>query len=167
MPDNRSTPLNIRKKDKATLSNVLNEMIYEKKMSLQEFRLFLLYLAKIDPQNPNQTEITFSLQQYSALLGVELNESALFAVMDKLLKRLVSIRPEVMPDYAIDGRIRCQLFSKCFMFKAKSDGKWYMSFKFMMISNHTFLISRGILRSSSSGMLLTCILFTKSDYICS
>ena len=38
MSDNRSTPLNIRKKDKATLSNVLNEMIYEKKMSLQEFR---------------------------------------------------------------------------------------------------------------------------------
>ena len=53
MSDNRSTPLNIRKKDKATLSNVLNEMIYEKKMSLQEFRLFLLYLAKIDPKNPN------------------------------------------------------------------------------------------------------------------
>ena len=129
MSDNRSTPLNIRKKDKATLSNVLNEMIYEKKMSLQEFRLFLLYLAKIDPKNPNQTEVTFSLQQYSALLGVELNESALFAVMDKLLKRLVSIRPEIMPEYAIDGRIRCQLFSKCFMFKAKSDGKWYMSFK--------------------------------------
>ena len=129
MSDNRSTTLNIRKKDKATLSNVLNEMIYEKKMSLQEFRLFLLYLAKIDPKNPNQTEVTFSLQQYSALLGVELNESALFAVMDKLLKRLVSIRPEIMPEYAIDGRIRCQLFSKCFMFKAKSDGKWYMSFK--------------------------------------
>lgn len=128
-PDNQSTVLNIRKKDKASLSNILNEMIYEKKMTLQELRLFLLYLAKIDPKNPDQTEVTFSLKEYSSLLGVELNESAITAVMDKLLKRLVSIKPAVMPDYAVDGRIRCQLFSKCFMYKAKSDGKWYMSFK--------------------------------------
>ena len=69
-PDNQNTVLNIRKKDKASLSNILNEMIYEKKMTLQELRLFLLYLAKIDPKNPAQTEVTFSLKEYSALLGV-------------------------------------------------------------------------------------------------
>ena len=128
-PDNQSTLLNIRKKDKASLSNILNEMIYEQKMTLQELRLFLLYLAKIDPKKPDQTDVTFSLKEYSAMLGVELNESAIIAVMDKLLKRLVSIKPAIMPDYAVDGRIRCQLFSKCFMYKARSDGKWYMSFK--------------------------------------
>ena len=77
MSDNRSTPLNIRKKIKQTLSNVLNEMIYEKKMSLQEFRLFSCYISqKLILKSQSDRGYLF-IAAIPALLGVELNESAL------------------------------------------------------------------------------------------
>lgn len=136
--------LEIRKKDKASISNVLNEMVYKEKMTLQELRFFLVYLSKINPKNPSVTEITFSLEEYAELLDVELNEQAVENTIDKLLRYIVNIRPRELGEDELEAKIKCQLFSRCKMFKKRSDGRYYLSFQCHEdVKEHVFEFKNG------------------------
>lgn len=129
----------IKKEDTASLSNVLNEMFYEEKMTLQELRFFLIYLSKINPKEPNKTEISFTLEEYSNLLGVELNEKTILAVTRKLLRYVVCTRPKVLDEDIAEQYDFCQLFSKSTMKRRKSDNKWFLTFACHdMIKEHLF-----------------------------
>lgn len=118
----------IKKEDKATLSNVLNEMMYEEKMTLSELRFFLVYLSKINPKNPDETEITFSLEEFADILDVELNESLLNKIARKLLRYVVTIRPQELDDDVVEDIIHVQLFRKSRMYRKKVNNKWYFTF---------------------------------------
>lgn len=120
----------IKKEDKATLSNILNEMMYEEKMTLQELRFFIVYLSKINPKQPDKTEVTFTLEDYANVLGVELNEKQVMAATRKLLRYVVSVRPKELDenDEYDMGIEHVQVFSKSKMLRRRVDGKWYFTF---------------------------------------
>lgn len=117
----------VKKEDTATLSNVLNEMITNK-MTLQELRFFLVYLSKINPKNPDQTEVSFTLKEYSEALGVELNEATIGKVTDDLMRKIVHVRPKVISDEFYEVIIKTQLFRRCIMARRKSDNQWIFTF---------------------------------------
>ena len=118
----------VKKEDTASMSNVLNEMFYEEKMTLQEMRFFLVYLSKINPKKPDETEVSFSLEDYAAILGVELNERAIDAATRKLLRHVVCVRPTTLSDEYSEGRFYRQLFSKADLLRRKKDNKWFLAF---------------------------------------
>lgn len=118
----------VKREDKANLSNILNEMFYEEKMTLQELRFFLMYVAKINPDKPDQTEVSFSLEDYANILGVELNENAIQVVTRKLLRYVVCVRPKVLDKDIVEQYTFCQLFSECTMYRRRSDNKWCVKF---------------------------------------
>lgn len=118
----------VKKEDTASLSNLLNEMFFDKIMTLQELRFFLVYVAKINPKKPEQTEVSFSLEEYSQILGVELNESDIGKTVDRLLGRVVNVRPKVLAEDVAEEIIKTQLFKRCRMIRRKSDNKWYLTF---------------------------------------
>lgn len=113
----------------ASLSNVLNEMFFDKIMTLQELRFFLIYLSKINPKEPDKTEISFTLEDYSKILGVELNEKEMDRVTTELLGRVVNVRPDVLSEDVVEEVIKTPLFKRCRMFRRKSDNKWYLTFE--------------------------------------
>lgn len=112
----------------ASLSNALNEMFFDKIMSLQELRFFLIYLSKINPNRPDKTEVSFALDDYSKILGVELNEQSMNKAVTDLLGRVVNVRPDKISDDAIDEIIKTPLFKRCRMTRRKADNKWYLTF---------------------------------------
>lgn len=114
--------------DTASLSNILNEMFYEEKMTLQELRFFLVYLSKINPKEPDKTEVSFTLEEYADILGVELNEKAIDMATKKVLRHVVCVRPDVLSDDVLEEYIYCHLFSRAKMFRRKKDNKWYLTF---------------------------------------
>jgi len=117
----------IKKEDTVSLSNLLNEMVTDK-MTLQELRFFLVYLSKINPKKPEQTEVSFTLKEYSEALGVELNEASISKVTDDLLCKLVYVRPKVISDEFSEVIIKTQLFRRCVMARRKSDNQWIFTF---------------------------------------
>lgn len=118
----------VKQEDRASLSNILNEMFYEEKMTLQELRFFLVYLSRINPKEPDKTAVTFSLEEYAELLGVELNEAAIKRVTRKLLRYVVCIRPKVLDEDLLEDYRFCQLFSESRMYRRKFDGRWFFDF---------------------------------------
>ena len=118
----------VTKSSKANMSNTLNEMFFEKIMSLQELRFFLVYLSKINPKTPEKTEISYTLEEYSEILGVELNEKDIHKTVDELLSRVVNVRPEELSEDVIEEIIKTPLFKRCRMTRRKSDNKWYLTF---------------------------------------
>lgn len=118
----------ITKKSKATMSNLLVEMTCRKSMSQQELRFFLIYLSKLNPFEPEKTEVTFSLDDYAEVVGVELNEKNINDTTDELLGRIVYIRPKILDENVSEEIIKVQLFKRCRMFRSKLDNKWYLNF---------------------------------------
>ena len=118
----------IKKEDKASLSNILNEMMYEEKMTLSELRFFLVYLSKINPKNPSETEITFQLEDVAEILGVELNEALVDKITRKMLRYVVRVRPKVLDDDVIEDFRYVQLFSESRLYKKRLNNKWYLTF---------------------------------------
>ena len=114
--------------DTASLSNILNEMFYEEKMTLQELRFFLVYLSKINPKEPGNTDVTFSFEEYAEILGVELNEKAIETAPKNVLRRLVCVRPDVLNDDVVEDCYYCQLFKRARLFRKRVDNKWYLTF---------------------------------------
>lgn len=134
--------LAISKKDKVTLSNVLNEMFYEEKMTLQELRFFLVYLARINPKDPNSSAVTFPLEEYAELLGVELNEKQISAATRKLLRYVVCVRQDVLEKGVKEHFKFVQLFSEANL-KKMEDNKWYFTFEcHAQLREHIFDLMR-------------------------
>ena len=119
----------IKKKTKVTVSNTLNQMIFEQKdMNLQAFRMVMFYLAKINPARPDLTEVRVPLETYAEMLGVELNEQAIDASTDLLLGyRLKTGRVDEGEYIVINAK--CNLFETCKLMERKSDGKRMLEFK--------------------------------------
>ena len=118
----------VTKDSKASMSNTLNEMFFEKIMSLQELRFFLVYLSKINPKKPEQTEVSYSLEEYSEILGVELNEKSIEKTTDELLRRIVVINDDHPPEGIAERKIKTQLFRTCTMERRKKDNKVILKF---------------------------------------
>jgi len=118
----------VKRGDTASLSNVLNEMFYEEKMTLQELRFFLVYLSKINPKDPDKTEVSFSLEEYADTFGVEINEKAIDAAIKKVLRHVVCIRSDVLRADVCEEYSYCQLFSRAKLSKGIKDNKWQLTF---------------------------------------
>ena len=118
----------VKKEDTVSLSNRLNEMFFDKLMTLQELRFFLVYVSKLNPKKPEQTEVSFTLKEYSEVLGVELNEASIGRATDELLRRIVSVRPKVLAEDEAEVIIKTQLFRRCKMTRRKSDNEWLFTF---------------------------------------
>ena len=119
----------IKKKTKVTVSNTLNQMIFEQKdMNLQAFRMLMYYLAKINPSRPDLTEVKVSLETYAEMLGVELNEQAIDASTNMLLGYVLKTGRIDAGEYIILNA-KYSVFSVCRLTERKSDGKRMLEFK--------------------------------------
>jgi plasmid replication initiation protein len=130
MPRKKSTNDKvIKKKTKVTVSNTLNQMIFEQKdMNLQAFRMLMFYLAKINPARPDLTEVRVPLETYAEMLGVELNEQAIDASTNMLLGYVLKTGRVDAGDYIILNA-KYSVFSVCRLTERKSDGKRMLEFK--------------------------------------
>ena len=118
----------VKKDDTATISNILNEMFFDRTITLQELRFFMLYASKINPKDPSNTKVSYTLEEYAEILGVELNESDIEKTIHRLLTRIVYLRPKVLDDDILEEVIITQLFSRCRITRRKTDNKWYFEF---------------------------------------
>ena len=119
----------IKKKTKVTVSNTLNQMIFEQKdMNLQAFRMLMFYLAKINPARPDLTEVRVPLETYAEILGVELNEQAIDASTNMLLGYVLKTGRVDAGEYIILNA-KYSVFSVCRLAERKSDGKRVLEFK--------------------------------------
>lgn len=119
----------IKKKTKVTVSNTLNQMIFEQKdMNLQAFRMLMFYLAKINPARPDLTEVRVPLETYAEMLGVELNEQAIDASTNMLLGYVLKTGKVDAGEYIILNA-KYSVFSVCRLAERKSDGKRVLEFK--------------------------------------
>lgn len=119
----------IKKKTKVTVSNTLNQMIFEQKdMNLQAFRMLMYYLAKINPSRPDLTEVKVSLETYAEMLGVELNEKAIDESTNMLLGYVLKTGRVDAGEYIILNA-KYSVFSVCRLTERKSDGKRMLEFK--------------------------------------
>lgn len=119
----------IKKKTKVTVSNTLNQMIFEQKdMNLQAFRMLMFYLAKINPARPDLTVVKVPLETYAEMLGVELNEQAIDASTDVLMGYILKTGTIDSGDYIIRNA-KYSVFSVCRLTERKSDGKLMLEFK--------------------------------------
>ena len=119
----------IKKKTKVTVSNTLNQMIFEQKdMNLQAFRMLMFYLAKINPARPDLTEVRVPLETYAEMLGVELNEQAIDASTNMLLGYVLKTGRVDAGEYVIINA-KYSVFSVCRLAERKSDGKRVLEFK--------------------------------------
>lgn len=74
--------------------NILNEL-RAKNMTLQELRLFNIYLAKINPRNINTRKVRFNLEDFKSVMNLgRLNIDQLKKTTDSLLSKIVQIPNE-------------------------------------------------------------------------
>lgn len=97
--------------DKATMSNELNSMHIRKPMTLQQMRFFTIYLAKINPRNPESKIVKFPVSEFAKLMNVEINEAAVRTNISNLLEHTVLVKSEKYKN----GQALCHLFRKCEM----------------------------------------------------
>lgn len=119
----------IKKKTRVSVSNTLNQMIFEQKdLNLQAFRMVMFYLAKINPKRPDFTEVRVPLETYAEMLGVELNEQAIDASTDLLMGYTLKFGERIEGEYRVKSA-KYNIFSKCRLLERMSDGKRILEFK--------------------------------------
>lgn len=99
--------------DKATMANELNSMYIRKPMTLQQMRFFTLYLAKINPKNPESKVVRFSVDDFARIMQVEANESNIKENILNLLEHTVWVKSHKYKG----GITACHLFRKSELFK--------------------------------------------------
>lgn len=121
----------IKKKTRVSVSNSLNQMVFEQKdMNLQAFRMLMFYLAKINPKRPEFTEVKVLLTEYAEMLGVELNEQAIDKSTDMLLGYVVKLEPKQSENSKYEELSnKVQLFTQSRLLRRKSDGALMLTFK--------------------------------------
>lgn len=106
---------------KVVKRNVLNEL-RSSNMTLQQLRLFSLYLARIDPRNISTREVRFNLKDYCQIMGLEkLQIDYIQASTNDLLSKVVNI-----PNENGKGYIAFQLFKECVVYEDEKDKEWYI-----------------------------------------
>jgi hypothetical protein len=102
--------------------NILNE-VRSNDMTLQEIRFLSIYLAKINPRQPEETRLVrFSLRDFATMMDIKgnLDISYIGKITEKLLQRIVRT-----PTPA-GGRILFQLFKKCIIDQDKDTLEWFV-----------------------------------------
>ena len=99
--------------------NILNE-IRTNSMSLQELRLFSIYLAKINARDVSTRAVRFELANFQRIMEYgKLNLAQLRNTVDSLLGKVVGVPLET------GGFARFQLFKKA-VFTKNETGEWYI-----------------------------------------
>ena len=119
----------IKKKTRVTVSNTMNQMIFEQRnMTLQAFRMLMFYLAKINPKRPEFTMVKVPLETYADMLGVELNEKAIDESTTLLMGYVLKTGEIDKGSYIIKNS-KYNIFSVCHLTERKSDGKLMLELK--------------------------------------
>lgn len=111
--------------DKATMSNELNSMYIRKPMTLQQLRFFTIYLAKINPDNPEDKIVRFKVSDFADLMQVEVNEKAVKENILSLLEHTVWVKSQKYKD----GITACHLFRNCEMWKDEETDELMLEFQ--------------------------------------
>lgn len=109
----------LRKKYLVTKQNVLNEM-RSNNMTLQELRLFSIYLSKINPQDSSTRIVRFPLIDFQAIMDLSQVKIAYFKdIARSLLSKMVDV-PTERGGFTMFGLFR--------IFKVDIDnkGEWYV-----------------------------------------
>jgi plasmid replication initiation protein len=103
--------------------NILNEL-RSNNMSLQELRLFSIYLSKIDPQNISTRVVRFSLDDFRRIMGIgsDMNIAHFRYTIRHILQQIVEV-----PNENGSGYTAFQLFKKAIIEKDDHD-EWYVEF---------------------------------------
>ena len=106
---------------KVVKRNVLNEL-RSSNMTLQQLRLFSLYLAKINPRDISTREVRFKLKDYCQIMGLEkLQIDYIQESTNDLLSKVVNI-----PNENGKGYKAFQLFKECIVYEDDTDHEWYI-----------------------------------------
>lgn len=99
--------------------NILNEM-KTSCFTLQEARIFALYLSRINPRNLKTRLVKFKLDEFLSIIKIsKVNISKMMDTTNKLLSIVLNV-----PDDD-GGYTAFQLFKKCRVFKDKEENEWY------------------------------------------
>lgn len=101
--------------------NVLNE-IRSNNMTLQELRLFSVYLSKINPKDKSTRAVRFQLDDFRKLMGIgiDMNVPHFRAAIRRILQQVVEV-----PDERGGGYTAFQLFKEAVVRKDEND-EWYV-----------------------------------------
>jgi len=109
----------LQKKYLISKQNTLNEM-RSIGMSLQELRLFSIYLSKINPRDKNTRLVRFYLEDFKKIMALgRLNMSHLTQTTDRLLCQIINIPNER------GGYTGFQFFKECTV-DVDERGEWYV-----------------------------------------
>lgn len=101
--------------------NVLNEL-RSSNLTLQQLRLFSLYLAKINPRDISTREVKFKLDDYCRIMGLGKPKiEYLQKSTNDLLSKVVNI-----PNENGKGYKAFQLFKECVVYEDENDHEWYI-----------------------------------------
>ena len=103
--------------------NVLNE-IRSNNMTLQELRLFSIYLSKINPMDVSTRVVRFRLNDFQKIMGIgnDMNITHFRAAIRRILQQVVEV-----PNENGSGYRAFQLFKEAVVEKDEKDG-WYVEF---------------------------------------
>lgn len=103
--------------------NVLNE-IRNNNMTLQELRLFSIYLSKINPMDVSTRIVRFSLDDFRRIMGIgnDMNIAHFRTAIKRILQQVVEV-----PNENGSGYRAFQLFKEAVVDKDDTDG-WYIEF---------------------------------------
>jgi len=109
----------LKEKYLVTKRNALNEM-RSKEMTLQELRLFSIYLSKINPKDLTTRLVRFPVADFQAIMGLGRVNVAYFKdVAKSLLNKPVDISLD-------DGGFTMFNLFRAFKIATDEDGKWYV-----------------------------------------
>ena len=112
--------MNIRGTDIVVKRNVLNEL-RTNNMTLQELRLFSIYLSKINARDVSTRTVRFTLDNFCKIMDIKADVNQIRYNMYHLLQQIVEIPYE-------DGRtgfLAIPLFNECGIYKNPETGQWY------------------------------------------
>lgn len=103
------------------LDSTTNSLFAEQPpLSMQELRLFIVYLSRINKEDVTTRVVRFSLAEYADLLEARLVPAEIDRATSKLLGRVIR-----RPIKGKKGYDMFQLFSRARIFK-ENDGRWYV-----------------------------------------
>ena len=100
--------------------NVLNQ-IRRNNMTLQELRMFCIYLSKINARDISTRKVRFTLENFCKIMEIKVDVLQVTGNMHHLLQQIVDIPYE-------DGRkgfLAIPLFKECGIFKDEETGQWF------------------------------------------
>ncbi|MDE7120550.1 MAG: replication initiation protein [Oscillospiraceae bacterium] len=100
--------------------NVLNQ-IRRNSMTLQELRLFSIYLAKINARDISTRILKFPLENFCKIMNIEIKLSQIRENTYHLLQQIV----EIPNEDGTRGFTAIQLFKECKLSQDKETGQWF------------------------------------------